>query len=85
MDSQLQTAPRLTRIEGGSGIAFSHPCHVCGNPLAPFGEGVALLKSQPGRWTCWEHWPGRADADERRSRVEADKAAVLAETTEDAF
>lgn len=67
MDTRLEWRPRLARIEGSGGTAFLHPCHVCGNPNAPFGERVSLLKGQPGTWTCFEHWPGRA-------RIEAERA-----------
>jgi hypothetical protein len=46
--------PRLVRIEGG-GTAFIHPCGVCGEPNAPFGFGVSLLKGRPGTWRCAAH------------------------------
>lgn len=64
-------------LPGNGGPVFDHPCHVCGG-RAPFGERVDLLRGQPGQWTCFEHWPGRA-------AHEAAKAAAMAKTPEDAF
>lgn len=36
---------------------FVHPCDECGDPNAPFGEGVSLLKGITGVWLCSRHAP----------------------------
>jgi hypothetical protein len=33
-----------------------HDCHRCGAPNAAFGDGVRLLKDEPGTWHCFTCW-----------------------------
>jgi hypothetical protein len=52
-------APRMVRVQDSTAYAFIHECNVCGSPLAPYGEGVALSKGRPGTWFCRNHWAER--------------------------
>lgn len=58
-------------LPGNGAPVFIHPCHVCGKP-GHFGEHVKLSQGQAGTWTCFEHWPGRAAAAERRREQAGD-------------
>jgi hypothetical protein len=50
------TAPRF------DGVAFVHPCSVCGSLLAPWGFGFSAKAGRLGTWYCGEHRPGKAGA-----------------------
>lgn len=44
--------PVMRRIPDSTAYAFIHPCSVCGDFEAHHGEGVSLLKGNPGVWFC---------------------------------
>ena len=61
----------------GNVVGFSHPCEVCGNPVAPFGFGVQLLRGQVGEWFCSAHVGQRqGHAQIRRERARTERSAA---------
>jgi ribosomal protein S14 len=45
---------------------LTHDCSRCGTPNAVYGEGVRLLKDEPGKWWCGPCW--RLELERRGER-----------------
>ena len=61
LDFGPDQTPRLIKTSTNGAPIFHHPCEVCGNPNAPFGYGVSIIKHRPGNWRCTEHRKGGDD------------------------
>lgn len=58
---QPDTKVRMRRNRVTGFTYLLHPCAVCGDPSAPFGYGVDLLRGVLGVWYCGRHEPERDD------------------------